>query len=538
MKRSHSSTRLSLPPHRQKGLIFLAIFLVLSLVSVFFLWQKIFYREEIAGILPADSTLAFAEFDVDPNSPQVQQFNQIFQSNPFLSTAGINQYSHNLVPDLDQIQTWFGGRFGVALLSLNDHGNPAMVILAKVKDRQKATEYINNSQQSQNFRLLDSPGYLLMSDRPEVFNLISQTLQNQSQTLQKHPRYNQIYSALPQQNLAFIYFDSSKIFASLAENPNFLDKKLSLFQKYLPFLSLFSADGISLYAEQQTGKPALVAQQLSLFDQSKLPSPEFFRTSYRLNGNLLDLLPDQSDFKLASSHLQDQKNKLQQIFSDRSTVQELLFSGSLEQLKQTYLGTSLDLDKDFFPLFENEFALSVDSLSAPAFSLAMQMQNPADQQKVQNLLLTIAKQVDLESSAKKETFTLPDDSKGEAIVAHPVEPSFEQQQLEGHTVQKINFNGQLDLYFTFIDNQLLASTSSENLQSMITKFITPSAGTAKPKSFFQQLDGITEYYTFNLTKILGDLDQASLRIFIKPFSDLSIGRKFTEIGLLSIYRLE
>jgi len=535
MKKSSLSRFLARFSHF-KGLIFIFLGLILLSVVGYFVWQRVFYREELASLLPAEQTLAYAELNLDSASPQIQQFQTIFSSHPFLSSAGILQSVNNFVPDYNQIKPWFGGKFGAALITTADHQNPVLVFLIKFSDRNLADLYVQNSAQSQNFQFLGASNYLLFSDHPEVFAQFTQL--NSNNSLSHTPRFNQIYSALPQQNLAFLYFDSEKIFTALAENPNFLDQKLSILQKYLPFLSLFSADGISIYAQNNNQTtPTLIAEQFSLFNSTKLPKADYFHTDYRLAGQLVDLLPEQSPVKLTSSHLQDQKNKLQQLFAGKSSVQELIFSGSLEQLKQNFLGNDFDLDKDFFPLFENEFAFSIDSIKQPSFSLILTIDKAQDEQTIQRLLLAIAKQVDLQSSVSKQTYILPDNTKGEQIIAHPVEPQLEQLQIEGHDTQKINFNGQLDLYFLVIGNHLLASTSQSNLTQIITKEITPSQSTPAPKQFFQQVDGITEFYSFNLAQILQDLQIPQYNVFTKPFSNFSIGRKFTELGLLSIYRL-
>lgn len=571
MKSNHQNSK-SRKTARLTGVLLFILFLLIIGASAFFLWQKLFYREEIARFLPAEQTLAFAEINLDQNSPELQQLFKLSSANPYLNQQSFQNLLDNIPPQSKDFQKWFAGRLGAALIA-QPHQNPAPILLLKIKDNDKMLDWLNNNffqgnrsqliqqdyfgqkmisfQTGQNYRLLISGNYLIISESQNALELIAQTTQNQNLSLKNHPDYNQIYSSLPQQNLAFIYYDTTKILASLSENPSFLDVHLATFQQFLPFLKIFSREAIAIYTDKDSnGKISLNAQQLSLFNKSILPTADFFNIKYFYNGALEKLLPQNTIATIGGTNLADQKNKIEAVFANQSTVQSLLFSGTLEKFKdtvftpsaadQTNVTNKIDLNQDFFAILQSNYLFSVQT-GTPGhldFSLLIENKNAQnDQIKIQKLLLALAKNAASKTQTQTIEVTLPDGTKGQNIVGTSIEPQVTTEDVNGVTVQSIAISDSLNIYSVAVDEKIFVSTNVTALLDMISKDKQKEPDQENPQ-LMPKLDHLTEYYSFDLNALSTAINLPQLQTYFLPLQQLKIGRKFTQIGVLSIYSFE
>ena len=550
MKRNNSHPKTRKTARLTGVLLLIMTFLMVIFMGVFFV-QKLFYREEIAKLLPADQTLAFIEINLDQKSPELQQLFKLTSGNPYLTQDSFQKLLDNIPPQSEDFQKWFGGRLGVALIA-EPHQNPVPVLLLKFSDYQKMLNWeMSNFQAGESNHLMISQNYLIISESQNALEFITQASQNQNLSLKNHPYYNQIYSALPQQNIAFIYFDTGKILASLAENPDFLDGHLVKFQQFLPFLKIFSRDAIAIYTDKDSsGKISLNAQQLSLFNQSVLPTPDFFNIKYFYSGVLEQLLPANTIASFGGSNLADQKSKIEALFANQSTVQSLLFSGSLEKFKQeifapssadqTNITNKIDLNQDFFSILQGNYLLSVQA-GTPGhfdFSLVIEDKNAInDLLKIQKLLLALAKNTAAKTQTKITDVTLPDGTKGQNIIGTSIEPQVIIENLDGYPVQTISISESLKIYYVAVSTNIYVSTNPNSLLDMIAKAKQLNASN-QTISLLPKLDHPTEYYSFDLNALTKAINMPQLQPFLIPLHQLKIGRKFTQIGVLSMYSFE
>ena len=535
---------------RLSGLLaIVGVGLVLTIFSIFY-WQKITAGEKLAKLLPADRTLAFLEFNLDPSRTETVELQKLLAQNPLVQ--GQFNYLMSLAPHGDLFWQWFSGRGGVAILS-NAQGQALENVLFLQKTNQEKTlNWINelvldpkndvvldedyygqkllSFRSGQTYNLMLTSDYLVLAENRDNLKLIAETIAGKHSRLRELPAYNQLISALPDQNVFFLYLNRDKILSVLGRDSQFLAGRLAQFKLYFPFLQLFSTEAIAVKLERNDqNQPILAAKHLSLFNQSKFPSPNLFATDYSYQGNLEYLLPEGAFFQAGGVNLLDQKNKLQAYFKNNSTVYDLLFSGVISSLRDTLQspGKKLDLDQNFFPLFPQEYLLFAQMGEAkPELGLIFQSENPSnDLLKLKPLLEAFGPKLAAVFDSQVSPLTLPDGTTGSELKPELVAPSTSSITVKGKSVEKMSISSGYNLYI-FADQQakvILVTDTLSILENVLgqTKTI--------PKSSYA-LDKPTEVYQLNLTL-------SPYAAFLKPLTSIDIARKFTEIGLLSVYQL-
>ena len=539
--------------HRAAGLGIVLIALIVIGVFGTFLWQKVFFREQIARFLPYDHTIGFVEFNFDPSRPEADTLSQLASKNPLFKDFK----PLALIPQNELFWKWYGGRGGLALISSSNGQSISPVLFLKVQDEANLRTWLKSMQINPNleqlieqdyygqklislhsgptFNGLLSDGYFAIAESQELLKAVAEAKAGHTVALAGHPEYGQVYSALPQQNLAFAYFNLAQTLETLSHTPAYLSRNLSNFQLYFPFLHLFKSYGIALYLDQDEQKqPLLIAKELILFGDKPVSSPNLFQVNYSFDGSLLGFLPSAQEwggYQLASfggANLLDQKNQLQTFLQNRSYIYDLLFSGALSQMRDTLFDSSTDLEKDFFPLFQDQYLLTITQKSPearPVFSLITKSKDTvSDQAKLSKLLTTIGTKMSLTLNAQKTKLTLPDGTTGNESKAPEFKPTTTSISLGTVSVQKISLSTDFAIYLAASGDYLLASTDSDWLTLALSK-------QAANNSNWNHTDLVkpTEFYQLNLPALGLNM--------LKPFNQLEITKKFTDIGTLAVYRL-
>lgn len=542
---------------RLQGLIIILFaLLILSVISIF-LWQKFQNREEIARLLPTDRTIGFVELNLAQDTDAARLLQNKF--------AAQIEVAKSYIPSREIFEQYFTGRAGLAFLT-SENGQQIMpVLMVKYNNYEKVQDWLGSllldtdrksmTEESaygqkligftkgQQFYTLISGNFLIFSEDKNILTSIAKTTSGQSQSLYQDAQYSQIYSALPQQDLGFLYLDSAKLWQTLGKSPQFLDRKLAEFQQFYPFLKLFSAEAIALNAGIENGSPTLIARHLSAFNQASLPSPDFFQTDYYYTGNLDRYLPDHPLMAFGGSNLLDQKNKLSAYFKSSGELDDLLFSGSLKQLENYFKDNTpagqdmLDIDRDFFPLFQGNYLLFFTN---PDFSLILESAQPAnDLQKLQKLLTQISKKLLSSTLTTVLNTDLPDGTKSaELIPSPPAETTPTTLQILDHPVTKTTL-GPLSIFLSASSKTVLATTSESEMQRLLSLQTEATASVLSPSSFPRSTlqDKPTEVWTLDLPWLLSQITAPGSQLPIQPIS-LQGSRKFTEIGILSVYKIK
>jgi hypothetical protein len=544
----------------------LIIFGALTVLAVFglFYWQKISSREKLAMMLPADQTVAFLEFNLDPTAAETQELQKLLAQNPDLQANYDNLLS--LIPHQQLFWAWFNGRGGLAVLSNQQGQGLETVIFLQKSSQEKTLDWINelvldpqndaildedyygqkllSFRSGQTYNLMLTSEYLIIAENRDNLKLIAETIGGHQKRLRQLPIYNQLISALPDQNIFFLYLNRDKVLQVLSHNSQFLSGRIAFFKLYFPFLQLFSVEALAVKLEHNAEqKPVLVGQHLSLFNQSKLADLDLFATDYFYDGQLEHLLPEGTFFSAGGANLLDQKNKLQAYFKNNSTIYDLLFTGVISNLQDGLEspGTKLDLDQDFFPLFQKQYLFFANlptleglatGMPQPNFGLILESDGVSnDLIKMEKVLFTIGPKLAALFDSKPMPITLPDGTVGSEMRVDLIAPAKKSLAIGDQEIEQIQFSANFSIYIlTDLEQGRIILA---NQTSVISDIISQNAPTTVAATDYR-LSKPSETYHLDLSKL------ASFSTEPAPWSPLStvtIARKFTEIGLLSTYQL-
>lgn len=553
------------PKNRQLGrrfyglMIIFAALAVLIIFAVFFN-QKVSQREKLAASLPSDHTVAFLEYNFDPSRSDTKELQNLAAQNTL--AQGALDFFNAVIPSPEQFYQWYGNRGGLALLqNQNGHGM-SIALFLQVTNRDQAIAWLNqlvldpkndalidedylgqkliSFRSGQTYNILLTGDFLIISENIDNLKMIADTVYGNRPALRNRSDYNKLISALPDQNPFFLFLDRGKLLDELGRSELFLAGHLSSYKLYFPFLNLVSTEGIAVNLTHTSDqKPQLTAQHLALFNPATLPTPDFFATDYSYDGNLEKFLPPGTFLTAGGVNLLDQKNKLSAYFKNRSSIYELLFSGMLSQLKDTVQnpGNTLDLDQDFFPLFQKQYlffasqeAIQSGANKMPSLGLILESSSPeSDSLKMEKILMVIGGKITSQIDAKPVAVTLPDGTQGKQLIATLSAPQKQSIQVAGHNAEQIQFSSDfsLFLYADTANKHLLITNSADVLSQLLASGNTASTvDYALPKP--------TETYHLDIKQISQLWPAAAV---LKPLQSITIARKFTEIGILSTYQL-
>lgn len=553
---------------RKIGAIFLILFtLLVLLIFCCYYWQKITNREKLAAFLPADSTVAFLEFNLSGSRPDAQELLQLVENNPL-----INQFIDSttaLVPNQDVFQKWYNGKGGLAILTIANQQSFQPVIFLGRKDDAYTADWIKslmldpNSdavldenyygqklisyKSGQSLHLLWTNDYLAIADNQQVLESIAQTAAHQQDSLRSQPDYNQLSAALPEQNLGFMYLNRSKLLEVLTKNDQFLSGRLSLFKLYFPFLNMLSTEAVTFRLESPQGQnPFLEMQHLSLYNKEKGngaggPFP-FTEVDYFYSGQLEKLLPQGAIVQAGGVNLLDQRNKMQAYFQDSSGLNDLLFSGLLSSF-QNLLSSSrekADLDNNFFPVFQKEYLFylcNAHEKPAPTekhlhWGLILDSDYPdSDLLKIKKILLAIGPKLAAELLAKPVPMTLPDGTIGTEIKAELSEPVSQIVNISGKRVEQLSLAPEFNIYlWADPENKLLVVANSDDDLKQI--FENQSQKDATVIDY--DLNRPSEAYYIDFQELTHNYPAFKS---LEPLNYLKAARKYTSVGMLSTYQL-
>lgn len=542
----------------------LVIFAVLTVLAVFglFYWQKVNHREKLAMMLPADRTVAFLEFNLGSDQRETLELGELLKQNQALQDN--YNYWLGLIPYNELFWQWFSGRGGVALLSNAQEQGLEIVLFLQKKDQEKILDWINelvlnpqndaildedyygqkllSFRSGQTYNLMLSGEYLILAENRDNLKLIAETIGGRQTRLRQQPLYNQLISALPDQNVFFLYLNRAKLLQTMSRNGQFLAGRMAILKLYFPFLKLFSVEAMAVQLEHdQEKRPLLVTHHLALFNQAELPNLDLFATDYFYQGQLDNLLPEGTFFSAGGVNLLDQKNQLQAYFQNNSTLYDLLFTGVISSLRDTLQSPDgqLDLDKDFFPLFQKQYLFfaslpeSDSSLASlqPAFGLILESDSLAnDLMKLEKVLANIGPKLAALFDSKPVPITLPDGTNASEMRVDLLPLTNQKLSFAGREIEQMQFSANFSI-FILTDTEQGRFVLSNNLDT-IKNIVSQNGGVSSVRDYRLSKPG--EVYHLDLTRLAAGWP--ALKSWA-PLKDITIARKFTEIGLLSIYQL-
>ncbi|MBU0668140.1 DUF3352 domain-containing protein [Patescibacteria group bacterium] len=591
----------------QKQKIRGGILMLIGLATLIFvgtlLFGKLFRPQQLADLLPNDNAVALLEIDTDGSSAQVKQFFELMKNYPvFQRTAMTAIINAALSVDSEkEIQPWLGRRVGLAIIAGRAGGSLDSLIFIESAEHNMTLEYMQKhaptffeaqSLAPQDAQSLTAPNpaataetpppteirpttanppkiiatdiegikiyeyengpkigftfinnYLVLAPSKEnIQDFASQYIS--ADHLSADPYYRKVAGNLPQGAMIFAYIDYQKLFSALEKNETFVAQKGQDLLALKPFLSLFRAEGLTVFAEGNR----FVAQTFTALDKEILDGENYITFSEKYEGRLLDLVDEEPIFLAGGHDLTKELNRVEDIFKSGTKAPAMVFDGLIEAQKQKYFGSDIGLKEDIYPLFTGEYlAVIENSLEQPVVSLLLELKDNATSVSLFDKIVNEFVKVSGVFTPRIQEVTLPDGTVGKEIVASPekIERSTGQYKNVAITSLKLGETG-IKVHYAILDNIVAISTGEDTLQRMIDRHEGDlKEGLTSGKYYERNLkpvltsaDEIIEVKLGALTQMFGLNENSFISPYLVPFNNFTVTKNFFEDGISTTYLVE
>lgn len=558
------------PEKRQKirGGILIAIGAFAIIFIGIFLFTKIFRPQSLAELIPEEESIAVLEINVDGSHSQVKQFFETLQAYPVYQINGINSIVDTVSPfeTGEALQEWVGRKAGLALVKEEEDGekNIVPVFFVETKDQNGTVQYLQNLaagasgdelikkpyagheiysyKVGQNFVYTFLNSYLVYTENEDTIKLLIDNRSNDKPRLSDSANYRKVANNLAPDGLIFGYVDLNRMFEYLSESPAFIAQKGEDYLAFRPFIGLFKAEGISVFAEKDHFK----AQVFTSLDTEKLDGESYITYSEKYQGMLLPYV-QQSPILVASGHdLTKELNRLEDIFSSGTNASSAIFDGLVEAQKEQYFGKDISLHEDIYPLLQGEYLITVgNSLEEPEVTVVIELTDPNNNElRIEKLAQAFADTSGV-FSPKIVSVTLPDGTIGKEIVASPEVITRNDESYTGETIYtlKIGDSGWA-VYYTVLENEAVFSTSIEEIKAVISdgiekeNFTTTENYNSLIKPILKSADQFYFMETGALTENIASDETSMIKPYFTPFGGMAVAKNFFTDGISTIYVLE
>ena len=555
---------------RLKGAVMIIIGIVLLAFAGTFVIIKLLRPQSIAQYLPANSTFGFAEVNIDGNSDQDKKLFKIFEKYPVYQSGNIIKLVELLLPvDYQKdLQPWVGRKAGIVLMKQSqDDDNVKMVLMVENRDQNKTLEFLKGrvlvngndqlvseqyngetlyryqSGQSYNFTFINN--YLVAAGNADLLKELVDAQGQNITKLRDDPNYMKVANNLPPGGLVFAYIDSNKLLKTILKNPVFQSQNAKDIIAMQPFLSVFSAMGISAVATDNN----LSIQTFDVIDRSQLNGATYLTYSDKYQGKLLDLAEENPILFAGGHDLTKEIKRIGEIFNGATDTENLIFQGLLEAQKQKYFGKDISLNDDIYPLLQNEYLMTVENnFEEPVITVFLELSDRAkDMGRIEKIVNGFMKMSAIFSPVVREV-TLPDGTKGEELVTSTEQISRTDNTYQGVTMTTLRL-GNLPWsinYAVLDDNTFVVTTSPEALNAIIDRKIKGiSAGLRGSVDFnttvyplLRSADEIFNIKLGALTEFLS-LDQNEiLKPYVEPLKSLTMAKNYFDDGISTTYVID
>lgn len=557
-----------------KGVSFLLMAIFVCSVVAVLLFNKLTTPDSIAKIMPANNTIGIMEAIIDINHSQPQKFLELLSGHKSYLPENITALFNQLTPfDFNtEIKPWLGRKIAIALYDTSSRQenrplsmlafietNDPTLTLSTIQKRApslgeqaiKKTDYNNYTiyefslSYNQAFSFIDR--YLVIADTPETLKQYIEEYSTNNEKLKQNPDYKKTSNNLPRGSLIFGYINYEKLFDTLDKDSGFISKKGKDMLAFRPFLDLFKAEGLSIFADNEK----FSAQTFTVLNKEKLDGSTFITYSEKYPGRLLSLVGPDPVLLGAGHDLTKEITRIEEIFRSGTNSPAQIFEGLIEAQKQKYFGKSIRLKEDIYPLLQKEYLFSVDnSLEKPVFNLLIELGQPEKDKRILDKIAEAFFNTGGIFSPKIVEVELPDGTIGKEIIASP--ETISRKSFIHNDTEIIAFQlGEtgMSIYFSFIDDIFIISGNEDSIKSIVDRAKTDNNTTTdnftstdyyrkQVKPILRTADEVMHIKVGAVTEWLGLNDDPNLSPYLLPFTNMTVTKNYFEDGISTIYLLE
>lgn len=546
------------------GLFIGLVGVFLLLFVIFYTVSRVFRPDDLATMLPKDSTIALVQLNINPRHEQVQRFyNSLNQYEVYHPNSIQNLINENLDINFDEeVKPWINRQAGFALLEkAQPEGETDLAFFIETRDKGEtkrflesrglqskddyliADEYNGNEiyryALSQTFNFAFINNYLVVGDNPEVIQKIIDASNDSSKRLIEKSEYQKVSQNLPITTFAFGYMDIEKLIKFLKTNDQFMSEKGRELLAFEPFLRIYKAYGFTAIMEEKS----MAVQTFNLLDTDYLQGRDFMNFDTKFRANFLELVPKDVKFYAGGLNLRKQLQRFSEIFSVGGEVSYLIFEGAVRALKSEYFGEEIDLESDLYPLMEKEYLIAVSGEGdAQATTMIFGLKDPL---RDKDVVETIAESFIRKSallSPKVVEVELEDGTISKEIQTVPEEITKSEDEHKGYTINVLNVGDQnWGVYYIIIDDKLIITTKLDSMKQSIDLFINPTdsfkASDVVKSNIQPVIRTSDEVIFFDLDYLFENFVNEKpewLNAYLQPFNYLSIGKNYFKDGISTI----
>lgn len=545
-----------------KGVVLLLISICALIFVGVLIFQKIFRAQPLAELLPADATVGLLEVNIDGDSSQVQQFYKALASYPLYQKAELIGLLNVVLPETYQdISPWIGRKAGFAMVeSSTPDGKLNPILMVEVKDANAAIGFFKTRlmQQSRvellqenlhgytlyhyesiNFTFFNK--YLVLTSGYDLLKDFVNEKSNSNLNLADEVNYRKVANNLPLNGLAFGYINIPKFFEVLLKNPVFMSRKIQDFNNLQPFLKIFSAAGMTVFAENKE----FHIQTFSSINRAELNGSTYLTYSDKYAGKLLELAAENPIMVIGGHDINKELSRMEDLFKAGTKANSVIVQGLLEYQKEKYLGKDISLTDDIFPLLKGEYLVTAQkSFDQPEVNFYLELNDKnSDLLRVEKIVNAFVKMSAI-FEPKVQDVTLPDGTKGQEIVASPEQITRSDSVYNGVNISSLAIGDKgFGIHYTALGNVLAVSTSLESLQQSIDRSLgknnTNLKNSALYKNTIQPIAGTADQINeLNLGAIFaafGLNNNKVLSPYLAPFGTISSAKNFFDDGIADLY---
>jgi Protein of unknown function (DUF3352) len=498
--------------------------LLLIAFFAYLLWFT-YSNRSITYLLPAQKTIAYFELEDMTLPPKLKQETVL----DFLGLGGWFKTTFG-IDAKDLGKTVAQGRIGVALLDDGTPQNKPLLFLRSIH-RGSALAFMQSLAlpdeklalvgdkenpiytypQGQNFVFSFVGPYLLIAQKPETIQLIQRVAQNQEPSLETDAAFQKTLSNLPRQTWARGYLNIQSLSFGADSQLGQTLSPLKSILNHLAFTVRKEYNGFHFNT--------LLSVQPDALSLSKgAETPERFAFS------LADYLSSKdAALYLGGSNLSAEWQNTLGSLSQLNPSYGIILEGILRAQANKIFGDKVSLSDDLYPLFEGEYALSLENLANNQLGvkLILRQSDRAFAEIKLKKLLTGFRALAAQFTPTLKTVTLPDNTVSKELVADSTRVQETDETYKDTPIHCITITDSPYGFCTAVTDQLaILSNHPESIKETLDLVDSPKFVLSQSQPFRQSLSNLSSV-SDEITFL--DLTNASALVKLWPAAQLVSG---------------
>lgn len=504
--------------------LLIASVLLAVVIFAFFLYMRGQKLPDLASILPAEDTFAFATFSIEDYLASVDVLPEDSSFAPSKLQIPFEYYLGSTPEKLDFIDD----KIGIAFVSEEP------VVFFKVKSEKKALKYLETllvpdevlSQVdevysypiSHPFSFTFAGNLLAFSTQPEILQEILSDNEKVSDT----ENYQNLRSRLQYFSSVFFYSNLPKTrlyiaqaFAKIGLNePGFMESLFQIFSSFGGTITM-SESGWNL-------------ETFTAVDKSRIADHTFFRYDTKYEQKFLPYLPENFLFEWGGHNVKAQVFRIIDLLNNLHSSAALIFESSIKAMALEYLGEGVDLDHEIYPLLDGEY---IFAMGAESNVLILEL-DPNENTEVHKLRDLFARTYQYKNERQVEVEV--DGNKIMETQASLVPLTQTEKTYEGHPYVELKAGDKSFASIAILDDKVIFANAEKDLLDILDKM---DGRTEKRslRSLGQLLAGSDEISILHMELLP---DGNILKELFKGFKNFATTRKVFDDGIFTRHSLQ